>query len=212
MNDTARKESRAAQPFLEYGVIEALCTGGFRVITNTGAVVEALAEASCLVSPHAGDLVLLSLDQRGCCYILSILERSLAAQRKTELSFDGDVNLAVRGGRMSITSDEALSLASAEFELNAHQGTVRIDRASFFGRFVENHIARLKIVDEAMDCVVRRAVQRFTSSYRYVEEHEEVQSTSTRMIVDGTLSIHTKNTMPISDGHVKIDAEQIHLG
>ncbi|HOW55200.1 MAG TPA: DUF3540 domain-containing protein [Syntrophorhabdaceae bacterium] len=210
MNITAKKMDDI-QPALEYGVIEAPCEGGFLVVTDMGAV-EASAAVSCLVAPVPGDVVLLSIDGMGRCYILSILERPQAAQGQTELSFDGDVNLAVRGGRMSITSDEALSFASGEFELNAHQGTVRIDNASFFGRAVENHIARLKIVAEAVDSIVRRAVQRFTSSYRYVEEHEEVQSASMRMIVDGTLTMHTKNTMHIAEGHVKIDAEQIHLG
>ncbi len=211
MNITAKKMD-SVQPALEYGVIEAPCKGGaFRVAADTG-VLEASVAVSCFITPVPGDVALLSLDERGCCYILSILERPQAARGQTELSFDGDVNLAVRGGRMSITSDESLSFASGEFELNAHQGTVRIDKASFFGRVVENHIARLKIVAESVDSIVRRAVQRFTSSYRYVEEHEEVQSASTRMIVDGTLTMHTKNTMHIAEGHVKIDAEQIHLG
>ena len=210
-NISSAKRVATVQPMLEYGVIEAAYEGGFRVMTDMG-IMEASAAVSCLVAPVSGDVVLLSIDERGFCYILSILERSQAAQKQTELSFDGDVNLAVRGGRMSITSDEALSLSSGEFELNAHQGTVRIDKTSFFGRVAESHIARLKIVAETVDSIVRRAVQRFTSSYRYIEEHEEVQSASTRMIVDGTLTMHTKNTMHIAEGHVKIDAEQIHLG
>lgn len=207
----AAKKMDSAQPVLEYGVIEAPCEGkAFRVVTETGTM-EASVAVSCFITPVQGDVVLLSLDDSGCCYILSILERPQAAQGQTELSFAGDVSLAVRGGSMSITSDEALSIASGEFELNAHQGTVCIDKVSFFGGVVENHIARLKIVAEAVDSIVRRAVQRFTSSYRYVEEHEEIQSASTRMVVDGTLTMHTKNTMHIAEGHVKIDAEQIHL-
>lgn len=198
------------QPVLEYGMVAAPCRGGF-IVTSDRGMIEASAAVSCLVTPVVGDIVLFSLDGSGSSYILSILDRPEGAQKATELAFDGDLNIRVEGGRMSLASDEVLSLSSKDFELAAEKGRVMIDKASFFGRFVENNIERIKVVAEAMDSIIRRAVQRFTSSYRYVEEHEEVQSASTRMIVDGTLTMHTKNTMHVAEGHVKIDAEQIHL-
>lgn len=198
------------QPTLEYGMVAAPCEGGF-IVTSDHGIIEASVAVSCLVTPQVGDVVLFSLDESGSSYILSILERSERPQMATELSFDGDLSIRVKGGSMSLASDEAMSFASKDFELAAEKGRVMIDKASFFGRLVENNIERIRIVAEAMDSIIRRAVQRFTSSYRYVEEHEEVQSASTRMIVDGTLTMHTKNMMHIAEGHVKIDAEQIHL-
>ena len=166
---------------------------------------------SCLVSPEKDDIVLVSRDDAGLSYILSILERAEKAQRRTELAFDGDLSLNVSGGSMSIAADQAITLASKEFELAAHEGRVTIEKTSFFGNVVENNIARIRVIADSLDSIIHRAVQRFTSTYRYVEEHEEVQSASTRMIVDGTLTMQTKNTMHIAEGHVKIDAEQIHL-
>jgi len=198
------------QPVLEYGMVAAPREGGF-IVTSDRGIIEVSVAVSCLVTPHVGDVVLFSLDESGASYILSILERPERAQRGTELAFDGDLSIRVEGGSMSLASDEGLSLASRDFELSAEKGRVTIEKTSFFGRVVENNIERIKVVAEAMDSIVRRAVQRFTSSYRYVEEHEEVQSASTRMIVDGTLTMHTKNTMHVAEGHVKIDAEQIHL-
>ncbi len=198
------------QPALEYGVIAAPCEGGF-VVTSEQGIVNAGVAVSCLVTPEPGDVVLISMDESGCSYVLSILERSKRAQKGTELSFDGDLSVRVNGGRMSLASDESLSFASKDFELTAGKGRVTIEKVSFFGRLVESNIEKIKVVAETLDSIVRRAVQRFTSTYRYVEEHEEVQSASTRMIVDGTLTMHTKNTMHIAEGHVKIDAEQIHL-
>jgi len=198
------------QPALEYGVIAAPCEGGF-VVTSEQGIVNAGVAVSCLVTPETGDVVLISMDESGCSYILSILERSERVQKGTELSFDGDLSVRVNGGRMSLASDESLSFASKDFELSAGEARITIEKASFFGRLVENNIEKIKIVADTLDSIVRRAVQRFTSTYRYVEEHEEVQSASTRMIVDGTLTMHTKNTMHIAEGHVKIDAEQIHL-
>jgi hypothetical protein len=32
------------------------------------------------------------------------------------------------------------------------------------------------------------------------------------MLVEGTLTMQTQNTMHTAEGHIKIDAEQIHLG
>jgi hypothetical protein len=204
------KRTDVLQPTLEYGMVATPCTGGF-VVTSDRGITEASVAVSCLVTPEAGDVVLISMDESGCSYVLSILERPQKERRTTELSFDGDLSIRVEGGGMSLASDEVLSLASKDFELAAVTGRVTIEKASFFGRLVENHIEKIRVVAEAMDSIIRRAVQRFTSSYRYVEEHEEIQSASTRMIVDGTLTMHTKNTMHIAEGHVKIDAEQIHL-
>ncbi len=207
----AAQQVEILQPVLEYGLVAGRSGSGFAVTCDRG-VFDASVAVSCLVAPEAGDVVLLSLDGSGPCYILSILERQEGARGKTELAFDGDVSLTVRDGAMSIRSDEAISLASKEFELTAEEGRVTLEKSSFFGNLVENNIARIRVVADSLDTIVRRAVQRFTNTYRYVEEHEEVQSASTRMIVDGTLTMHTKNTMHIAEGHVKIDAEQIHLG
>lgn len=204
------KKTDVLQPTLEYGVIASPCEGGFMVTSDQG-IINAGVAMSCLVTPETGDVVLISMDESGCAYVLSILERPQGTKGGTELSFDGDLSIMVHGGTMSLASEDSLALASRNFELTADKARVTIEKASFFGRLVENNIERIRIVAEAMDSIVRRAVQRFTSSYRYVEEHEEIQSASTRMIVDGTLTMHTKNTMHIAEGHVKIDAEQIHL-
>lgn len=204
------KKTDVLQPTLEYGVIASACEEGFMVTSDRGIITAGVA-MSCLVTPETGDVVLISMDESGCSYVLSILERPQRAQRGTELSFDGDLSIMVHGGKMSLASEESLALASKDFELSAGEARVTIEKASFFGRLVENNIEKIRIVADTLDSIVRRAVQRFTSTYRYVEEHEEVQSASTRMIVEGTLTMHTKNTMHIAEGHVKIDAEQIHL-
>jgi hypothetical protein len=211
MRTSARKIDRNMQPVMEYGIIDSRQDGFFEISTETG-MFRASRAVSCIVSPEVGDLVLIALDDIGTCYILSILERAVRPQGNTDLAFDGNVNIRVSGGSLSLASDEGLSLASPNFGLDAREATVRIDKTSFFGRIVENNVAKIKLLAESMDSIIKRTVERVRSSYRYVEEHEEVQSASTRMIVDGTLTMHTKNTMHIAEGHVKIDAEQIHLG
>lgn len=211
MKTSAIKMGRDIQPVMEYGIIESRDDSFFAVSTEMG-MLEASRAVSCIVAPEIGDIVLICVDQTGTCYVLSILERDGRSQGNTDLAFDGNLNIRVSGGSLSLASDEGLSLASPSFHLDAEEATVRIDKTSFFGRLVENNIAKLKLLAESVDSIIKRTVERVRSSYRYVEEHEEVQSASTRMIVDGTLTMHTKNTMHIAEGHVKIDAEQIHLG
>ncbi len=218
MNNLAEKK-QYAPPVLECGIVASARSKDFLVLTEGGCH-EAVAAVGCVVRPEKDDVVLLSCGGEEQVYILSVLERPAGLQQETTLQFDGQVHLNVRGGGLRMTTDEALSFASGEkmifaspkLEVDANEGTVRIESMSFFGKYLHSRIEKMRVVADAMDSVFRRVVQRMTSSYRYVEEHEEIQSASTRMLVDGTLTMQTKNTMHIAEGHIKIDAEQIHLG
>jgi hypothetical protein len=176
--------------------------------------------ASCLVKPEKGDIVLVSIDEEGYCYILSILERPDHKRRHTTLSLDGQVKLEVPDGGLVVSAQngirfltpEKLAVTSEELEINTLKGDVKIEGLSFLGRIFEGKIEKVKVIADTFDAIFRRAVQRFVSSYRYVEGHEEIQTGSTRLLVEGTLAMQTKNTMHTAEGHVKIDAGQIHLG
>jgi len=207
------------QPVLEYCLIVDEREGQWTVTANN-ARYRANVATSCLVRPEKNDIVLVSIDYEGCCYILSILERPDRDKRPTTLSLDGQVNLEVRNGGLKVSAHdgitfmtpEKLSMTSEDLEINALKGEVKIESFSFLGRIFNGQIEKIKVIADAVDSIFRRAVQRFVSSYRYIEEHEEIQSASTRMLVDGTLTMQTKNTVHTAEGHVKIDAEQIHLG
>jgi len=213
------KRIESAQTVLEYGWVAEAGEESFLVSTDSG-VREAGCALSCLIRPEQGDQVLLSVDGKGNGYILSVLERPDGSNRRKTIRFDGQVCMDIRNGGLQLTAEESLSLASREkllfasprFEIDAKHGEIRAERLSFVGRFFQSQIEKIKIVADTMDSLFRRAVQRMTSSYRYIEEHEEIQSASTRMLIDGTLAVQTKNTMHTAEGHIKIDAEQIHLG
>jgi hypothetical protein len=217
--DNLAEKRQYVPPVLEYGVVASAREKAFLVLTEGGCH-EAVAATGCVVKPEKDDVVLLSFGGEERIYILSVLERPCGLHRETTLQFDGQVHLNVRGGGMRMTTDEELSfasrgkmiLASPKLEVDAHEGTLKIESMSFFGKVLYSQIEKMKVVADAVDSIFRRVVQRMTSSYRYVEEHEEIQSASTRMLVDGTLTMQTKNTMHIAEGHIKIDAEQIHLG
>jgi len=218
MNDLARKTVRR-QPALECGYIHESRAGVFTVVSE-GERYAARKAVSCLVYPEKGDTVLLAFDAAGQGYILSVLERPGGETAPKTLEMAGQVQLRIqRGGlniaaaeTLSLTSEQQITIAAERLNLDARQGSARIEELSFFGRLFHSQVETVKHIADTLDTVVRRAVQRLTASYRYIEEHEEIQSASTRMLVEGTLTMQTQNTMHTAEGHIKIDAEQIHLG
>jgi hypothetical protein len=217
--ESIRSVPEYAEPALEYGVVASMEEGAYAVLTGTGCR-QAVPAVSCLVRPEKDDVVLLSMDEEGNAFILSVLTRKGERSDSCTLEFQGQVNLRVKDGGFSVSADEDLCLVSGErlalvspqIEVDALEGNVRIEKMSYAGKLLSAQIEKIKAIADAVDSVFRRAVARFTTSYRYVEEHEEVQSGSTRMLVDGTLTMQTKTTMHTAEGHIKIDAKQIHLG
>jgi len=45
-----------------------------------------------------------------------------------------------------------------------------------------------------------------------LKDHEEVQTGSTRYLVDTNLTMHSKNAMHVAEEIVTINAGQVHLG
>jgi hypothetical protein len=213
------KNMEYAQPALEYGMVASAGDMEYLVLTGTG-VRQAVPAISCLVRPEKDDTVLLSTDDEGNAFILAVLTRKEVAGAPCTLEFQGQVNMRVHDGGFRLMADEELSLASQEkvaiaapeIGVDAAEGTMHIEKMSYAGMLLSAQIEKIKAVADSLDSVIRRAVARLTTSYRYVEEHDEVQSASTRMLVDGTLTMQTKNTMHTAEGHIKIDAKQIHLG
>jgi hypothetical protein len=218
MENLAEKR-QSARVFLEYGFVASPRENTFIVVTDTGHY-EAAAAIGCVVRPEKGDIVLLSVSQNEEAYILSVLERPGGTRRETTLQFDGQVRMNVRGGGLRLTSDGDMSFASRKnvaiaapvFGIDAGEGNIRIEKTFFNSRLLQAQIEKMKVIADAVDEIFKRVVQRLTSSYRYVKEHDETQAASSRLLVDGTLTMQTKNTMHTAEGHIKIDAEQIHLG
>ena len=217
MNNIAEK-LKTGQPELSYGRIVATGPDGFSVSTNLG-LFQAGVAVSCVIRPEVEDEVLLCLDSSGGCRILSILSRT-GENALRDMTFDGPVRISAAGGglalyareEVTLASETGLSLAAPEMEIDSFKATARVEQMTFLGKSFSSQVERLKTVADAVDSICRRMVQRLNSSYRYVEEHEEVQSASTRLLVEGTLTMQTGNTLHTADEHVKIDAEQIHLG
>lgn len=212
-------QNELVQPVLEYGRVSDEGDRYFTVLTSYGEVVSERA-VSCLVHPEAGDTVLLSVDMSGDSFILSVLRRDVEARDKTDILFDGEVNLHVSNGTLSLTSDNGITLGSRgevacagqKISLHADEGEATIKNCSFLGTFLHVQAERIKHVADTVDSVFRQWTQRLERAFRFIKDEEEVQSGSTRYLVEDTLTMHSKNAVHMSEEIVTINAEQVHLG
>jgi hypothetical protein len=213
--DAARVES--PQPALDYAVVIS-GEGRDLIVQTAGERVRARKAAGCLLAPEIGDQVLISVDRFGRSYVLAVLERSDGIENRLCLS--GPTRLEVARGDLTLTADQGLglispariALASAELSVHAAHAEIGVEETNMTGGSLNATIARIRTVAGSMDSFVKQMVQRMSSCFRYVREHDETQAASARQLVEGTLTVQTGNSVHLAEGHVKIDAEQIHLG
>jgi len=203
---------------LGYAVVESVTDDGILVRTTEGRL-RARKAASCLLVPGPGDQVLLSEDTFGRTYVLAVLERS-DHHTDNRLALSGPTRMTVADGDLTLTADHGVDLASpnriglsaATLQVHAARADIGLEETTVAGRSLSASFERIRTVARTMDSFVRQWVQRMSSCFRYVREVDETQAASARQLVEGTLTVQTGNSVHMAEGHVKIDAEQIHLG
>lgn len=209
MENTARR-MQITQPVLEYGVVQGENDRHFTVETAYGPITSEQA-VGCLVRPRPGDTVLLCIDDPGNCFILSVLKRQPDAKTRTELNFQGDVDLRVLGGELSVSSEERIAFASDSVSIHANRGEAVVEKFSFTARDLRSQVKRILVVAGTVENVFRRFTQRLQDSFRFIKDHDEVQSGNTRYLVEKTLTMHAKNADHVAEELVTIKGGQIHL-
>jgi len=204
------KKTETTQPVLEYGLVQ-MDEGPFFVVQTPFGPVLSEQAVGCLVRPIPGDTVLLCMDD-AVCYILSVLKREADEKTRTELSFSGDVDLRVTGGELSVSAERRIAFASNKISMVADRGEAVIDKFSFTGRVLRSQVKRILVVANTVENIFRRFTQRLQDSFRFIKDHEEVQTGNTRYLVEDTLTLHAKNANHMAEELVTINAEQIHLG
>ena len=216
--ENAAKKTEFTSPVMEYGQVLKADSGRFVVRTSCGDY-SAETAVSCLIAPHRGDMVLTSLDRDGHCYILAVLKRGSEDVVPNELLFTGPVHVHVKDGGFDLSSEAGVSLAATEElamvapKVSLHAGTARatVEVFNYLGHSFSARLKKIKIVAGRAENIFHRLTERLTNTFRYVTEHEEVQTGSTRYLVEDTLTMHSKNAMHMAEEMVSINAEQIHL-
>lgn len=191
--------------------------GAAYVVATTRGDVRAKRAATCLLEPHEGARVLLAWSEREA-FILAILE--LDAGRSAEIAVDGDLRLRAQRGKIAIVAQEGIELLSAastrvvsnEVEVKTRSAKLVAEGIEYAGAWVKGEVERAKVYAKSLEQVVERFSLRAKRSFRRVEEMDQLQAGSVHQRVASTMHAHAKNTAITSDGLVKIDGKEIHVG
>jgi len=207
------------QPYLAYGeVVETI--GERYVVSVQSGEVDARVALSCIVQPEPGDLVMISLDDFNRCYVVAVLERDTSREQPIGITFPSDVTMTVEHGGLTIRTEDSLqfgsrkeiSLSTEDLNIHATNGDVCMEKLSFIGKYLGTQVEKVKIVGNTLDTVFKRMTQKIKHGFRYIEHHEEVHAGSSRYLIKETMTVQSKNSIHLAREHMKLDAEQIHIG
>ncbi|MBW2093726.1 MAG: DUF3540 domain-containing protein [Deltaproteobacteria bacterium] len=201
----------------DVGIITRVDNGIYTVESHSG-MHEARQAVSCLITPQQSDKVLVAGDYAEGIYVLAVLERK--GGRAQTVSFQGDVDFNVKGGRLSIASEKGMAfssagdinLASSELNIHSLKSEVHIHHLIFSGSFWVGQVEKIRMAVTAFDSFIERLTQRVKRSYRTVEEIDRLRAGRLDYLIDKLLSLRGKYAMLTAKEDVKIDAERIHMG
>ncbi|HLM75136.1 MAG TPA: DUF3540 domain-containing protein [Polyangiaceae bacterium] len=217
MQNLARKLNREQVTLDEGTVIEA--EGGSLRVRVGDFECEARRAKSCLVSPSAGDEVLVAFGRGNRCFVLALLEEA-EPQGKTTLEVEGDLDIRVPAGKASVsaakgiglTSGDELSLAAQALHVTALEGTVFVQKLAYLGSRLKAEVEGMKVVGSVCDSLFDRVSQRVKRSLRTVEDIDQVRAKKIDYASESTMSLRAENAVVHAEELVKVDASQIQLG
>ena len=202
---------------LSSGRVIALEGERFGVVGSTGQRYWLAAAFSCLVRPVVGDKVLISLEGADG-YILSVLERTIA--QPTRLRLDGDLQISVPAGSLSIEARDGVHLdAGHALLVQADQANVVLQSAQLSATVVQASGQRLQshwlLRHDSAGVHSQKAARHqaeYGDSRRQIQGHEEVLAGSLRQRVKGDWSVQAQSLDLDAQQCVCIDGDQIKLG
>lgn len=186
---------------------------------------------SCLLMPEDGDSVLLCLTSDlplpGAhdgmhvlpCHqhVIAVLSRADAARSSVVLP--GGVRLATQEGNLRIEGREVdidatvgLKARTPHLTLEATRGDLRFGHADASAGSFTGCIGELRLAARQVGTHIGRLVQKLRSSYRTVEELDDLRAGRTRWEVEGHAQLHARQATVLAEGTVKVDGARIDLG
>lgn len=215
MQSAARRIEDSAA-FHETGTVTAVEGDAFVVVAGS-TTYRARRAVGCLVCPELGDLALVAVAREGA-WVLSVLERDAGAA--TRVVLDGDLQLKLPTGRLSVASQEGVDVAAGapvrmvapSIEVHAPEGSASIQKLTFLGGFVSVEAEKVRVVAGAIEQAVDRFTQRAQRVYRFVEEFEQLRAGRLDYVAKKLMNLHGGSATLTAEELVKVDAEQIHVG
>lgn len=172
----------------------------WRVLLEDGGELQARKAAGCLLTPQAGDTVLVmrAADQRH--YVLNVLEK---AQPDSSLDFPGSVRLQAPNG--------SCELQARDVALSGVNGSLRFARLDLLAQSLHSRVERLVSAVSAASLVAARVSSRIGHVLRCTG-FELHRARSMRTEVSGRFSVSSGQTSITAEQDVRVDAEKINLG
>jgi hypothetical protein len=217
MRNLARKQQHDPEVSQTLGTVVAVEEGVALVETETREV-RAKRATSCLLEPVPGDVVLVAAVDFDHAYVLAVLEREAGAP--ANIVADGDLGIKLAGGALDlvaaegvrVVSSKEVSVVSGAVRVNAVDGSMALERLSFFGKLVRAEIGKTKVFGETLDSMLDRVAQRVKRSYRIIEECDHVRAEQLDYAAKKRLSLHGETALITAQHLAKVEGDQIHLG
>jgi len=216
MDNLARKHDNLSV-FHELGTITNIQKDTYTVTTVSGTYTAHKA-VSCLLVPTDGAKVLMLGDPEGKCYILAVLEHGI--EQKSSIRLDGDSEIVAQNGRLQIAAQEGIDLVSAndiglmapDLTVHSQRAEISIPQLFYAGTKMLAKISTIKIIASSLESTVRRVRQQLTSSFRSVEEMDQVKAGKIDYTAEKVMSLRGKYSLVTAKEDVKIDGKMIHMG
>jgi F0F1-type ATP synthase epsilon subunit len=215
MNALAKKQV-PEQAWGEVGTVTAIA--GAVITVRSGSCLRiARRAASCLLQPAEGDRVLLALTDQDETFVVAVLE---SAGSDATLSFDGDVRLQTKSGRLTMVARDGIDLVSGRtvrvaaeaVSVTSKRASMVTDALSVVGGVLDANLEKIKVVAKTTETVVDACIQRAKRAYRFVEELDRLRSAQVDYVAKGRMNLRGETTLVTAEALVKVDGSQIHVG
>lgn len=189
---------------------------------------------SCLLEPEDGDVVLLCLTPDmplaepldGAMrvlpcrqHVLAVLSRVAPSQAQATMQLPGGVrfvtqegSIRIEGREVDIAASTRLRARTPELTLEAARGDLRFGHANASAGSFTGVVGQMQLFARDLGTQVGRLVQKVRSSFRTVEELDDLRAGRTRWEVEGHAQLHARQATVLAEGTVKIDGQRIDLG
>jgi len=178
----------------------------YQVSLDSGELLSAQRAGGCLLSPEAGDEVLIA-DKDGRAFILSVLTRE---GDKGRITLPEDSTF--EGGKIAFTARQSMTMEAPRISLTGILGEVRFTGLSLLSQWCDVRSRKIVAVVEIWDRVIGRLTERIRDSYRWIENTEQTTAGRIRTIVKKRFLLSAKNASINAEEEVKFDGKKIHIG
>lgn len=193
------------------GQVANILSDGSMVVESEGRGWHCRRAASCLLTPEAGDIALIARSSDEKLWLLAVLERA-KPQQAAQIMVDGDLNIATRGGSLTLNSERQLALKSHQLQVNSAHGDCSIGNLEYRGDELSARVTLSRWLGDRCESVWQTLTQLSDVVFRQVRKTEHVRAGQIDYQAEDYARLHARSTMITSETITKIDSEQIHVG